>query len=216
MEIFKLKKKLQETPYNDAIKKAVANVKSLQEKTTKLAQDAELQLQNYNKLKLKLEKAEADIASFENGVGFDAEDIDKVYKELNDQLFKTQSNISILKSNIEKITKMFEDSKAKMIETKKVYNDAKNKQEALQVNANNNCEALEKEMFEMEKGINKELLEKYKKCKADNIMPVFVFLTEDKGCGGCRQKLDIHALENLKSNKSIVCEHCRRIIIDRG
>ena len=212
LQILKLEKENRITEYTKAMEDAIATVKDLQDLTDRLGKDAEKQISYFKRIKSSLEKAEKELGGLEeNG---ESEETSEKVKNLATSINKQQSNLSILKTNIEKINKSFEETKIKMMDAKKKHKEAKAKQDEITKITNEKISALKKEMAEMEKNIDKELLKEYNECKSDNILPVFVYATADlASCGGCMQKIATNEVNKLKQDKKIVCEHCRRIII---
>ncbi len=213
MQISKLQRENSATQHTKAMSEAISTVKSLQEKTDELGKDAETQLVYFSKIKTSLEKAEKELEEFESKKDELSEEDEKKVRNLANQINKLQSNLTVLKRNIEKINELFEDAKHKVIEAKKKHKVAKEKQDEISKDVEGKISKLKAEMVEMEKSIDKDLLKKYKDCKADNILPVFVYATPDLACGGCMQKIATNEVNKLKQDKKIVCEHCRRIII---
>lgn len=212
LEILKLQKEGNETQYTKVMAEAIATVKSLQEKPDELGKEAEMQLLYFSKIKNSLEKAEKELDTLEKIKDeLSAEDEKKV-RSLAIQINKLQSSLTVLRKNIENISGLYEDAKRKIIEAKKKYKVAKAKQDEILKGVNEKISALEDEMAKMEKNIDKDLLKKYKECRADNILPVFVYV-RDLGCGGCMQKFATSQINKLKQDKKIVCEHCRRIVL---
>jgi predicted nucleic acid-binding Zn-ribbon protein len=66
-------------------------------------------------------------------------------------------------------------------------------------------------MKSLEKDLNPELFAKYKAIKNDKIFPVFVSFANGN-CSGCRVEIPTSKINKLKSEGSIVCEQCHRII----
>ena len=70
---------------------------------------------------------------------------------------------------------------------------------------------IENKMKSLEKDLNPELFAKYKAIKNDKIFPVFVSFANGN-CSGCRVEIPTSKINKLKSEGSIVCEQCHRII----
>ncbi len=70
---------------------------------------------------------------------------------------------------------------------------------------------IKSELISKEKDCDKELLEKYKKKRADRIFPVFVSLN-NKSCGGCHMEIPASQISLLDKEGLLVCENCRRFI----
>ena len=102
--------------------------------------------------------------------------------------------------------------------TKKKYNLAKEKYNKHKAIFDEESKALKediekrnKDLKELESGIEQGILARYKQKRQDRIYPVFVACI-DKTCGGCRMELPSAVLATLKNEGIIECEHCHRII----
>ncbi|MGN1227721.1 MAG: zinc ribbon domain-containing protein [Christensenellales bacterium] len=214
LQIMKIKKDSQDNSYSKIISNTIATVKTLQEKTDKLGKDAEIQLENFAKLKASLENLENEISEIDNQTNLTSEEMAKIVKDYGAKLTKLQSNITKIRTNIEKINKTFAEARVKAMEAKKNHKEAKEKQEMLDKETESKISKLSAEMKDMEKTLDSKLLKKYNECKED-IFPVYVLLMNDNACGGCMQNIATNELNKLKEEKSIVCEHCGRIIVDK-
>ena len=215
MKIIKLAKESKQSPNAKIINDSVKTVKELQDETNKLGLDAKKQLENFDKFKKLISSLTKEIEEIENSGDYNSEETQKIIKDYLFQLNKIQGNIYILKSNFEKINKSFEEAKIKVIDAKNNHKNAKEKQDQFFAEINGKINSYKKQLKDMESNIDPALLEKFKDAKNDKIYPVFVKLTDDNACGGCRQKLATNELNKLKADKIIVCEHCRRYIVDK-
>ena len=71
---------------------------------------------------------------------------------------------------------------------------------------------IEKDLKVLEKDVDGETMEKYRKKRQDGIFPVFVELEMGAYCGFCRMEQPKVALSHLKETGVITCEHCKRYI----
>ena len=94
---------------------------------------------------------------------------------------------------------------------KEQYADAKAKFDKTQSELAPHKAELEKKLSSLEKGIDKDIVESYKKRRVENIFPVVVPLAGNC-CGGCRTELSLANLSVLKEKGVLTCEHCHRII----
>lgn len=214
LQIAKILTDMGSTQYKKAMKENSDIVKQMRIETDKLGNQAKIQLKNFNQLKSNYETYEKLITELENN-NLSEEEKGKKINELLGKLNQLQKNINITKDNVEKINKLYGDAKQKVISAKKLYDDAKKEQEKINDSNSGIIENLRNEMKELEKNIDSELLKKYHELKNENVLPVYVMLFNKDACGGCRQKLAANQIDKLKKEKSISCENCRRIIIDR-
>ena len=73
---------------------------------------------------------------------------------------------------------------------------------------------VEAKMSSLEKEIDEDLMSKYKTLKSDKIFPVFVGFN-DGHCSGCRVEIPTSKVNKLKTDGTIVCEQCHRIIYNK-
>ena len=107
----------------------------------------------------------------------------------------------------------------KSVEAKKLYDEARNQYVACKQKVDEETKAYEpeklkikKELAELEKSVEPEIMAEYKKKRNDNIFPVIVPLEGNNFCGRCRMELPKVAISRLKEKGVITCEHCKRFI----
>lgn len=132
---------------------------------------------------------------------------------------KLSQNLNILDKNLTKLAENVNAVLADFNKTIKTYNIAKEKFTQSKAAYDKDVEAvepkkieLEKGLFKLEKGIDADLMEKYKKRRSDNLFPVLVPLKGGRSCGGCHMELPAAEVAKLRTNGILSCEHCRRII----
>ena len=124
--------------------------------------------------------------------------LQKMFKELDD-------GISSVTSERIKTVSIVNDSNAKIGVCKKKIEE---EQESLLPEK----AKIEKDLKALEKEVDSETMEKYRKKRQDGIFPVFVELEMGSYCGFCRMEQPKVALSHLKENGIITCEHCKRYI----
>ena len=70
----------------------------------------------------------------------------------------------------------------------------------------------EAEIKKLEVSVDKQMYEKYKSLRNDNIFPVFVHLRDNR-CGACQMVQSLNFIQKLKQAGMLPCEECRRIIL---
>lgn len=152
--------------------------------------------------KVKLEKSDLDhvteMVNNSNSLASECAIIEQRMRELTDKSAKLLSDYNVAMNQL-KSTKQKVDALKDMI--------AK-----MQAQLKPNLDAIDKKIEELEPTIDKEILAKYKKMRADNVFPVFVRLNGDR-CGGCQMSLPLGFIEKLKVKGTLACEECHRIII---
>lgn len=182
----------------------------------KLEDDAKDLLEDYNKLKAQYdsncEKVQKLTATDINTISIDQ--VDSFLSQINSlssELFLLERNINIIITKIKNSLKDFDTTKKNIIKAKEKYNECKTKCEKAVSDVAPKIKQLEEKMKELEKDVPQELLSKYKSLKGDKIFPVFVTL-DDGHCSRCRVEIPTAKINKLKSEGTIVCEQCHRII----
>lgn len=152
--------------------------------------------------KIKLEKSDlehvTEMVNNSNSLASECAIIEQRMRELTDKSAKLLSDYNVAMNQL-KSTKQKVDALKDMI--------AK-----MQAQLKPNLDAIDKKIAELEPTIDKDILAKYKKMRADNVFPVFVRLNGDR-CGGCQMSLPLGFIEKLKEKGTLACEECHRIII---
>ncbi len=152
--------------------------------------------------KIKLEKSDlehvTEVVNNSNSLASECAIIEQRMRELTDKSAKLLSDYNVAMNQL-KSTKQKVDALKDMI--------AK-----MQAQLKPNLDAIDKKIAELEPTIDKDILAKYKKMRADNVFPVFVRLNGDR-CGGCQMSLPLGFIEKLKEKGTLACEECHRIII---
>lgn len=216
IELTRLNKASNENLDNSNMDKYKALIKEASDKSKMLESTAEKMLSEYVKMKDVYEKTYKKVQalsskSLDSIDGGDFNDILSQTNSLSQELFNLERGLNLFITKIKKILKEFEDTKNAMISAKAKFAEAKNKYESgIAVIAPKKKAIIEK-MKEMEKTIDSTLLTKYKNMKGDKIFPVFTSLNNGH-CSGCRVEIPTSKINKLKSEGTIVCEQCHRII----
>lgn len=135
----------------------------------------------------------------------------KVAQALNN-IKNIEKDINVLKAEIESTTKAFNDFKKKFVAAKADYTKYKENFDRFKESKAGEVADAEKKLSELAKTIDKTLIDKYNKKRADKIFPILVPLMGNM-CGGCNTELPLNAINKIKSESYIECENCRRMII---
>ena len=216
LELNRLKKSSLNNTDRTNLSKLKNYIVDFHNKGFKLEDDAKTLLDDYNRLKKQydtnckkvqeLTNTSMDDVALDNVEGF-------LYQinSLSSELFLLERNINIIMTKIKDSLENFNITKKNIIKAKEKYNDCKEKCEKAVRAVAPKVKEIEKQMKEMEKDLPQDLFVKYNSIKADKIFPVFVAL--DNGhCSGCRVELPTGKINKLKSEGTIICEQCHRII----
>lgn len=212
--------KLKKSSLNSADRANLAKLKSYivdsHNKGYKLEDDAKDLLNDYIKLKKQYDENCEKVQKLTN-INMSDVSLDKVegllyqINSLSSELFLLERNINIIMTKIKESLKNFDITKKNIIKAKEKYNECKEICEKEVQAIAPKVKEIESKMKALEKEVSSDLLTKYNSIKADKIFPVFVAL--DNGhCSGCRVELPTGKINKLKSEGTIVCEQCHRII----
>lgn len=215
-EVYKLERQLKECESKKLLNKAIQIAKVSQQKSIQLEKQAGDLTNEFNNLKKLLEQniAKLSVMSKTNYEDLTALDLENFQTALSDMA----SNISILENKFSYLAKSINIVLTDFEREKKAYHAAREefaknkeafeKEEAL---VNPKIEELKKELAGLEKGLDKDIIAKYKAKRQDNKFPIFVPLM-NIACGGCQMELSLSTIERFKEIPVIECEHCRRYI----
>ena len=134
-----------------------------------------------------------------------------VATQLNANLLTIERNISLLSEKIAKILKDFEKTRQQAKTAVEKFEQNKAEHLKFVESKQATVKKLEKELADVEKTINKDLLKKYKELRSDNKFPIFVPLVNES-CGGCVMHQPRARLDKLQADKMLECENCHRMI----
>ena len=129
---------------------------------------------------------------------------------LSSELFLLERNINIIITKIKESLKNFEVTKNNIIKAKEKYNQCKAKCDKDVESIAPKIKELETRMKTLEGEIPSDLFDKYKSIKNDKIFPVYVAIEGNHCC--CGFELPTSKFNKLKTDGSIICEQCHRVI----
>lgn len=215
-ELFKLEKSLRDNQDKKTASQMQNNAKVAQERSYKLNDMAKALEKEYNNIKSQfdIQKKKMEEIFTKDVDTLSNEEIDKL-KVLKDKL---SANLSTLERNFARLAESMNNLLSDFNKTRKAfqmakeqYAEAKSKFDKTQSELAPYKSDIEKKLALLEKGIDKNIVESYKKRRVENIFPVVVPLTGNC-CGGCRTELSLANLSILKEKGVLTCEHCHRII----
>ncbi len=202
--------KAKEAELQNTKKKATADYRDQEVRGQKFLKDFENIKKNFDMTEKKLKEILAkDVSSMsieeiertqaiKEKIEHNLKILQKMFKELDD-------GISSVTSERIKTVSAVNDSNAKIGLCKKKFEEEE--QSLLPEKAK-----IEKDLKVLEKDVDSETMEKYRKKRQDGIFPVFVELEMGAYCGFCRMEQPKVALSHLKETGVITCEHCKRYI----
>lgn len=146
----------------------------------------------------------------------DTDELNYLKKKINTQLDLLKSiekELSDIASSAEKIFAEYAETvKVKLPQILSQYRECNNKFNEIISTSQPVVDGLRTQLNQLEKVINPEIMEIYKKIRQQNIYPVFVLLEGKLRCGGCRMDLSGSAVSRIDESGYIRCEHCGRIV----
>lgn len=214
-EILKLTREFENNPVKISLKKTATLIKDNQTKLLELDSEADRLLKTCANFRKEFEDTFEEIEKFKDPKKFDNEkevsdEIEKV-NAINNKLTSLERNISKEQEQIGRVVKMFDSCRNNIVVYKLKYKDLKEQFDKLNSDYEEKLQKLLSNQKEIEKIIDKDLLNLYKHKRADKIFPVFVPLN-DNACGGCSMSLPNLMMNRLKSQGYLECEQCRRVI----
>ena len=213
-----IEKRLKKSPYKvkeeelqNKKKKATADYRDQEARGQKFLKDFENIKKNFDMTEKKLKEILAkDVSSMslqelertqaiKEKIEHNLKILQKMFKDLDDGIssvtserIKTVSEVNESNAKIDICKKKFEEEQENLLPEK-----AK----------------IEKELKVLEKDVDSEIMEKYRKKRQDGVqLPIFVELEMGAYCGFCRMEQPKVALSHLKDTGVITCEHCKRYI----
>lgn len=182
-----LDKKAQELTI--AYKNAIDGLKKITEEVTEISKEIEAieseeELAYTKKKFLELSDAYKNLESVAKGILKDSEEVSKEFVSVTakHKEMNTQGRESLLEVN-----KLKEERKSEM-------------------------DKLKKELEELAKTVDSDLMEIYLKKRKEKIFPVLSKLSNEKYCSRCGGGLSVGAQNEINKNKMVECESCHRII----
>lgn len=215
-ELNKLKKSNLNSVEKSNMNKLKGYIVEAHDKGMKLENDANSLLEDYSNLKKQYEANFQKIQKLTNTnlSTVELDDVDGMLSTINSlssELFLLERNINIIITKIKNSLKDFEVTKNNMIKARSKYNEFKAAYEKSMKLVEPKIKEVEDKMKALESEIEPSLLSKYKTMKADKIFPVYVAF--DNGhCSGCRVEIPTAKANKLKTEGTIICEQCHRII----
>ncbi len=123
---------------------------------------------------------------------------------LDKKVTRLAENVSFILTEFNKAGQFFNACKQKYQQHKKDFDQEVE-------NAQPQINAIKKELSNLEKNVDKELIELYKKKRNDKIFPILVALN-NKSCGGCHMEIPASQISKIEEKGTLICENCRRII----
>ena len=216
-KLYNVEQRLTKSPARKRAGELSKIAKNAQVKSNELELEAGKVLKEIEDVKAKFEENKKSLQSLLNKAldKLPMEDLDKI----TSLKAKILSNLNFLEKHLQKHAELVNRILTDFNKTKKMYDEArvqfiecKNKIDEETKALEPEKERLVKELEELSKSVEKNLLAEYKKRRNDNIFPVVVPLEGTNFCGRCRMELPMVAISRIKDVGVITCEHCKRLV----
>ncbi len=216
-QLRRMKRELEKNEYRTQGKKFTALRQETEEAIVRLdARAAELASvlasvkNNFEKISSALDEYAKEIGDIE-----DEDELKYIKKKLASQTELLQSAERECKSVLregEEIDKKYDELRAKMPKILAGYNKCNEEFNKIIAAAQPEINSIKKKQAELEKMLDAQEMEVYKKIRQQNIYPVYVPLMDGNRCGGCRMDMPGASVAKIDEKGYIRCEHCGRII----
>lgn len=215
-KLFDLESELANDPNKQKCVQLNQTAKASQLKSSQLEEQASIVLKEMDELNKTLE------ASQKKGEQLLALNVENLGKEQLDEHLsmkdKVAQNLTVLDKRLTKLAENINSILAEFNHTIKNYNVAKEEYQKYKTAYDKKAAELEPKIADLkahlesvQKTVEPKLMQTYLAKRNDRIFPVLVKL-EGNTCGRCRMELSASAINKLKEDGILVCEHCRRII----
>ena len=128
-----------------------------------------------------------------------------------DRMKKLKSDIAALEEAIKSTDKEYRELKAEVISKQAEYKASKEEYSALKESKEGEKQAIEAELAKAAKGIDEEMLARYKNKRKEKIFPIYAQLYSGR-CSCCSMEPPIAAQSKLSGGATIECDNCHRIL----
>lgn len=146
-------------------------------------------------------------AEDENALNYLAKKADELYvkvKNLSQEAGRIADAMQAVYKEYAGIRGNIKAAQAQYTENGKIYNE-------LKASKQDERNRIEGELKELEKGVDAQLMERYKTKRASKIFPI-IYEVKDNVCGACNMELPKSVLAGLKNGDVIECDQCGRLL----
>ncbi len=128
-----------------------------------------------------------------------------------DRMKKLKADLTALEEAIKAVDKEYRELKADVISKQSEYKTAKEEYAALKESKEGEKAAIDAELLKASKGIDAEILTRYKTKRKEKIFPVYAQLFSGR-CSCCSMEPPLAAQNKLSGGATIECDNCHRIL----
>jgi uncharacterized protein len=188
----------------DFVQSAEQRTDGLKTRLGEMAQEYEEMLKNTDENEKAIEALDHD----------DIQQVNKCLKSAERLIslsIKKRKEMESILVSLDDMEKNMQHIRANYPKAKKEFDDLKGKYNAELAASQDELDALKNAVKELEKGIDKSLLERYKRIKQNKPMPVAKVVMEK--CSGCNMEIPSLISRKLREAQGIIeCENCGRIL----
>ncbi len=215
-ELIAIEKELSGSEERKRVGRAKSFLNDVDVNIAPMDEKAEVLRGNFEKLSKKAVVLEKELTEYNNLLENTSGDDEVNYflskiDQLEEQIQQVEKDIAQINSDIKQLLVSFDDYRKKVKQARDEFDVYKKKYDAMKLEKKPAMDAIKAELAKLGEGIDKGLLEQYKKIRERKIFPAIVPLTGEN-CGGCRMELSMNGQSELKTKKIIECEECGRLI----
>lgn len=206
------------SPLRQKLIKLINYLKEQQEQLLSLNDEVDKKTHAYSKIRHEFENIKRSVKSDEEWLASDLAKDFKKLDEVQEKLIKSkeklknkQQELQVLIKDMESLGTKLDEIKVSINKAKKEYAEVKQKYDMELGKIQESCEKIKAKKEELEKKVDKNLLNKYRSLKSRRVMAM-VSIEQDR-CAGCNMSLASLVIQKVKEHKTVVeCENCGRIL----
>lgn len=206
------------SPLRQKLIKLINYLKEQQEQLISLNDEIDKKTHAYNKIRHEFENIKRSVKSDEEWLVSDSAKDFKRLAEVEEKLRKSkeklknkQQDLQTLVKEIKSLGTKLDEIRVRINKGKKEYAEVKQKYDAEIGKIQESCEKIKAKKEELEKKVDKNLLNKYRSLKGSRVTAM-ASIEQDR-CAGCNMSLASLVIQRVKEHKTVVeCENCGRIL----
>lgn len=135
----------------------------------------------------------------------------KNINQISERIQAIKSEIASLAKSVKDADEEYRQMKSKTIEMQKQYNESSAAFKTLKESMQTEATSVVKELNELKKDIDAEVMKKYEAKRSERIFPIFC---AEKGgrCSKCGSELSLAGKDRISSGGVVECDNCHRFI----
>ncbi|MGN0804216.1 MAG: zinc ribbon domain-containing protein [Candidatus Coproplasma sp.] len=135
--------------------------------------------------------------------------------QIAEELKSLKGDIATLATTAKTATEDYQNLKKKVLSTQKQYPEVETAYQNLKNERKGTIDTINKELDELAKGIDPEILKKYLAKRSERIFPIICEITADR-CSKCGIELSIADKDKVSAGNVVECENCHRFLYKKA